>query len=98
MLKTLGFTRGQLVTTVSWQASASVVIGTAVGIRIDLVLGRWLKTLFAEELYAAAPLASVPTVPIVVVGVGALVVANVVALLPAPHAARVPTALVLRAE
>jgi hypothetical protein len=64
---------------------------------------------FAEELYAV-PLASVPavpavptvptvpTVPIVAVGVGALVVANVVALPAARHAARVPTALALRAE
>ena len=64
---------------------------------IGLVLGRWLWTLCAEELYAV-PLASVPTVPIVAVGVGALVVANVVALPAARHAARVPTPLVLRAE
>ena len=63
---------------------------------IGLVLGRWLWTLFAEELYAV-PLASVPT-SLVAVGVGALVVAYVVALLPARHVARFPTALVLGAE
>jgi ABC-type antimicrobial peptide transport system permease subunit len=95
LLKALGFTRGQLATAVSWQASVSVAIGTAVGIPAGILLGRWLWTLFAEELYAV-PRPSVPTLSIVLVGVGALVMANIVALLPARHAARVPTALVLR--
>jgi hypothetical protein len=97
LLKALGFTRRQLAVAVTWQASVSVVIGTAVGIPIGLVLGRWLWTLFAEELYAV-PRPSVPTLSVVAVGLGALVMANLVALIPARHAARVPTALVLRAE
>ena len=97
LLKALGFTRGQLATAVAWQASVSVVIGTAIGIPAGLVLGRWLWDLFAAELYAV-PRASVPTWSIVVVGLGALVLANAVALLPARRAARVPTAVVLRAE
>jgi hypothetical protein len=42
------------------------------------------------------PLATVPLV--IYVGLGALVVANAVALLPGMYAARTPTALVLRAE
>jgi ABC-type lipoprotein release transport system permease subunit len=97
LLKALGFTRGQLATAVAWQASVSVVIGTAIGIPVGLVLGQWLWTLFAEELYAV-PRASVPALSIAVVGVGALIMANAVALLPARRAARVPTALVLRSE
>jgi FtsX-like permease family len=97
LLKALGFTRGQLATAVAWQASVSVVIGTAIGIPAGLLLGRWLWGVFADELYAV-PRASVPAWSIVAVGVGALVMANVVALLPARRAARVPTALVLRSE
>jgi ABC-type lipoprotein release transport system permease subunit len=40
----------------------------------------------------------VPTPLVIYVGLGALVLANVVAALPGKHAARIPTALVLRAE
>ena len=97
LLKTLGFTKGQLATAVSWQASISVAIGTAVGIPAGLFVGGWLWRLFAEELYAV-PRPSVPALSVVLVGAGALVMANLVALLPAWQAARVPTALVLRAE
>ncbi len=71
-----------------------MVIGTAVGMAGGLILGRWLWAPFAEEL-CAVPLASVP---ILLVGVGALGMANVVALRPAQHAARFPAALVLPAE
>ena len=39
-----------------------------------------------------------PALPLVFVGLGALVLANVVAALPGSYAARTPTALVLRAE
>ncbi len=97
VLKSLGFSRRQLAETVSWQASTSVVIGTVIGIPLGIALGRYLWTLFANELYAVPhPTVSVPSV--VGVALGALVLANVVATVPAWRAARTPTALVLRAE
>jgi len=44
------------------------------------------------------PVSSVPVVEVVVVAHGALVLANLVAAIPGRMAARLPTALVLRAE
>jgi hypothetical protein len=97
LLKSLGFTRGQLTATLAWQASIVAVIGVIVGIPLGIVLGRWLWVLFAHEIYAV-PLATVPALPLVCVGLGALVLANIVAAIPGRYAARTPTALVLRAE
>jgi ABC-type lipoprotein release transport system permease subunit len=97
LLKSLGFTRGQLTATLAWQASIVAVIGVIVGIPLGIVLGWWLWVLFAHEIYAV-PLATVPALPLVCVGLGALVLANIVAAIPGRYAARAPTALVLRAE
>jgi ABC-type lipoprotein release transport system permease subunit len=97
ILKTLGFTKRQLSAAVAWQSSVAVVIGVLVGIPVGIVIGRGLWTLFARGINAV-PQPSVPTLTIVVIGVGALVLANVVALLPGRYAAATPTVLVLRAE
>jgi ABC-type lipoprotein release transport system permease subunit len=60
-------------------------------------VGRTLWNLFARNIHAV-PLPSVPIVSIVLIAVGALILANVVAAIPGRIAARTPTALVLRAE
>ena len=52
--------------------------------------GRWLWTLFAREIYAV-PHPTVPVVLVAVVAVGALVLANLVAILPGLAAARTRT-------
>jgi ABC-type lipoprotein release transport system permease subunit len=82
---------------VAWQATIDAVIGLVVGIPVGIALGRWLWVLFAHEIYAV-PLATVPVLALVYVGLGALVLVNLVAALPGRYAARTPTALVLRAE
>jgi len=82
---------------VAWQATVIAVIGVVAGIPLGIALGRWLWIIFAHEIYAV-PLATVPVLPLVLVGLGALVLANAVAALPGRYAARTPTALVLRAE
>jgi ABC-type antimicrobial peptide transport system permease subunit len=97
LFKSLGFTERQLTSTVAWQATVIAVIGVVAGIPLGIVLGRWLWILFAQEIYAV-PLATVPVLPVVLVGLGALVLANVVAALPGRYAASTPTALVLRTE
>jgi hypothetical protein len=97
LLKTLGFTRRQLAVTVSWQASVAAVVGIIVGVPGGIALGRWLWDLFAREIYAV-PLPTVPALEIVLVALGALVLANLVAAVPGQMAARTPTAVVLRAE
>ncbi len=97
LLKTLGSTRRQLASVVAWQSSVAVLIGTVVGVPLGIVLGRVLWTLFANEIHAV-PSPSVPALSIVLIAVGALVLANVVAAIPGRLAARTPTAVLLRAE
>jgi hypothetical protein len=97
LLKTLGFTQWQVAATVAWQASVAAVIGVVVGVPVGIALGRWLWILFARQIYAV-PQPTVPVVSVVLVAVGAVVLANVVAALPGRVAARTPTATVLRDE
>lgn len=97
LLKTLGFTQHQLSAAVAWQATVTAVIGVAVGIPLGVVAGRQLWTLFAHNLNAV-PDPTVPVLSVILVGLGALAFANLVAMVPGRSAARVPTALVLRAE
>ena len=97
MLKTLGFTQRQLAAAVAWQSSIAVLVGVLLGVPVGIVLGRFAWDLFAHELNAV-PVPSVPTTSILVIAVGALVLANLVAAIPGRMAARTPTALILRAE
>jgi ABC-type lipoprotein release transport system permease subunit len=97
LLKTLGFTRRQLSACIAWQSSASVLTGLVIGIPLGIVFGRWLWLTFAREIYAV-PSATIPTLSLVVLGVSALVLANVVAFLPGRAAARTAAAIALRAE
>ncbi len=96
MLKTLGFTARQLAATVAWQASVIAVIAAAIGVPVGIAAGRQLWTLFARNINAVPQ----PTVPvsIVLVAVGVLILANLVAAIPARIASRTPAALVLRSE
>jgi hypothetical protein len=97
LLKTLGFTQRQLSAAVACQASVAALLGIVVGIPLGTVVGRELWTLFARNI-DAVPDPTVPILSVLIVGVGALVFANLVAALPGRSAARTPIALVLRAE
>jgi FtsX-like permease family len=97
LLKTLGFTQRQLAAAVACQASYAAIIGIVIGVPLGIALGRWLWTLFARLIYAV-PQPTVPVLSVVLVAIGALALANVVAALPGRSAARTTTALVLRAE
>jgi hypothetical protein len=68
-----------------------------IGVPVGIVLGRTLWNLFAHEI-DAVPAPSVPGLVIAIIGVGALVLANVIASVPGRMAARTSTALVLREE
>ena len=97
LLKTIGFVRRQLAAAVAWQATTAAVVGIVVGIPLGVVVGRWLWDLFAEQINAVPyPTVSVPSV--VLVALGTVLLANLVAALPARSAARTPTAFMLRAE
>jgi hypothetical protein len=97
LLKTLGFTQRQLAACVAWQSTVTAVLGVTAGIPLGIVVGRWLWILFAREIYAV-PRPTVPGLPLLLIGLGALVLANAVAAVPGRYAARTPTAQVLRAE
>jgi hypothetical protein len=97
LLRTLGFTRRQLRATIAWQASVSGVVGVLFGVPLGIVLGRWLWTLFARNIYAV-PEPTVPVISVIIVSLCALVLANMVAALPGRSAARTSTAQVLRED
>ncbi len=97
VLKTIGFTKRQVAATVAWQAAVAAIIGIAAGVPLGIILGRWLWTLFARQIYAV-PEPTVPIGPVILLSLGTLVLVNLVAALPGWAAARTPAALALRAE
>jgi hypothetical protein len=97
LLKVMGFVERQLAAAVAWHASITATIGVVVGVPLGIVLGRWLWSLFADEI-GAVPAPTVPVWSILVAAVAALVLANVAAVLPGWRAGRTATALVLQDE
>ena len=97
LLKSLGFTKRQLASAIAWQASVAVGIGCLIGIPLGIALGRFLWDLFVRQI-DAVPDPTVPTWSIVLIAVGALILANVVAAIPGRIAANTPTAQLLRSE
>jgi len=97
LLKALGFTRRQLAAAVAWQSTIAVGVGVVVGVPVGIVVGRVLWNLFADELHVLAR-PTIPVASLVLVAIGALLLANLVAAVPGRRAARTPTALVLQSE
>jgi hypothetical protein len=97
LLKALGFVKGQVGATVCWQASTVALVGIVVGIPLGVALGRAVWRAFAYNL-GAVPVSVVPVEVMAALGVGVLVVANLLAVAPAVVAARSKTtAQLLRA-
>ena len=97
MLKTLGFTRRQVSSTVAWHASTVVAIALLFGIPLGIVAGRWAWSTLATDLGAVI----VPVVPWLVLAIGIpalLLLANLVAFVPGRIAARLRPAIALRSE
>ena len=97
VLKTIGFSRGQLAGTVAWQASVLTLVAMIVGLPVGVAAGRWGWRVFADQL----GIVFVPVVPVAIVAVvvpAALLLANLVAAVPGYFAARTPAAAVLRSE
>ena len=97
LLKALGFTPRQLARVVSWQASVTALTGVFVGVPLGILVGRQLWTLFARTI-SAVPDPTVPIVSVILVVLGSLIFANLVATIPGRFAARTSTALALRSE
>jgi len=97
LLKTIGFTRRQIAAAVAWQSSVAVGAGAVVGVPVGIALGRFLWDLFARQINVV-PEPTVPGLWVILIVVGAVLLANLVAVVPGRIAARTPTALLLRAE
>jgi hypothetical protein len=96
ILKTLGFGRTQVRATVAWQASSMIVITLIVGLPAGIAAGRWLWTVFANQLGVVAEPVVLSQVFLTIPA--ALILANVIAWVAARAVARTRPALVLRSE
>ena len=96
VLRTLGLVRRQVAATVGIQATAVTAVGLLVGLPIGIAAGRAIWGFVAAELSVVRQ----PVVPLSVLAVAptALVVANLLAILPARRAAGTRPAEILRAE
>jgi ABC-type antimicrobial peptide transport system permease subunit len=91
LLKALGFVKGQVRAIVYWQATTVALVGIVVGIPLGLAVGQAVWRAFATNL-GVVPIAIVPAWVIAALGVGVLVVANLLAVAPALAAAGPKTA------
>jgi len=97
VLQALGFLRWQIAATVAWQASVLAVLSVLAGLPLGLAAGRWAWRAFAYQLGVEAG----PRLPMAAVAIAlplALLVTNLVAVLPAGTAARTHSARELRSE
>ncbi len=97
ILKTLGFTRGQVGAAVAWQATSVAAVGLLVGLPLGLAAGRFAYNAFAENLGVV----SEPVTPLrltLLVVPAAVLLANLVAAPSCWSAARTRPAALLRAE
>jgi hypothetical protein len=97
VLKTLGFTRRQVQAAIAWQASTVAAVGVLVGWPLGVAIGRFGWNVFAAD----AGVASEPVTPVggtLVILPAAILLANLIAALPARAAAATRPAAELRAE
>jgi hypothetical protein len=97
VLKTIGFTRGQVALAITWQATILVSLALAIGMPIGALAGRRVWDAFAEGL-GAVPQTTLPTMAILITVPLAVLFANVIAAVPAWLAGRTKAAVALRAE
>ena len=97
LLRTLGFTRAQLRSTVGWHAAVVVAVALLVGLPLGLALGRLIWRWFEDSLYAASP-AEVPWVWLALAVPVAIILGQLVAAVPGHRAAGTRPAVALREE
>ena len=97
VLRSLGYTRRQVAATARWQATILVLVAVAVGAPVGFLVGQWTWSITAGVLGVAQDV-SMPVVPLLLVVPATLIVANVVAAVPARVAGRVAPSTALRTE
>jgi hypothetical protein len=97
VLKSIGFVRRQVSSTVAWQATTIAALAGMVGLPLGVIAGRLAWSAFAGQL--GVPPASVLPIALILLAIPAgILAANLVAAVPARIAARTPAAVVLRSE
>lgn len=97
LLKSLGFVRRQIALSVSWQTSTVAAIGIVLGVPLGIAAGRLVWDAFASNLgVVAAPVVTAWVVA--AIAAGTLVVANLLAVVPALLASHTRAASLLKAE
>jgi hypothetical protein len=97
VLKTIGFVRRQIFAVTAWQATTIAVLGLLIGIPVGLALGSVVWRAFADQL-GVEPSVSVPYLALAIGVPVTIILANLIAAVPALVAARTPPASVLRSE
>jgi FtsX-like permease family len=95
VLRALGSDGRQLRGIVHWQSTLAGAIVLVVGVPIGIVFGRWIVELLTSAL-GIAPGASVPLALVGVLVVGALLAANLLAIVPARGATRATVRLLTK--
>lgn len=97
LLKAIGFVRHQVAAAVCWQATAVAIVGIVAGVPFGIIGGRLIWHAFAGNL-GVVSVVVIPVGTLVLLGVGVVVVANVLAAGPAFVSARSRAGVLLRAE
>jgi hypothetical protein len=97
LLKTFGFTRHQLRSTIAWQATSFAAVGLAIGIPLGVVVGTTAWRVVANGL-GVAVVQAVPILLLSTTVIGVFVAVNLIALVPAHTAATTEPAIALRTE
>ncbi|MEJ7765187.1 MAG: FtsX-like permease family protein, partial [Acidimicrobiales bacterium] len=97
VLKVLGFTRSQISATVVWQSTTVATVAVVGGLPLGIAAGRWGWQLFAGQL-GVPPQPATPALAMVALAAATILLANLVAAVPARLAARTQPSLILRAE
>jgi len=97
VLKAIGFTRGQVRTTLAWEGSTLAIVAIVFGIPAGVIVGRLAWSLAADNLGVATTVAF-PAWALPSVAAATLLLVNALAYLPARVAARTRTSVALAVE
>ena len=87
LLKVVGFVNGQVASTMAWQATTLAVVGIVLGVPLGVMAGRAIWQAFANNL-GAVPVSIVPVWLICLLVAGVLLLADLIAVVPALAAIR----------
>jgi ABC-type lipoprotein release transport system permease subunit len=97
VLRTMGFDGRRVRATLAWQATTLAVVGITAGVPIGLVVGRAAWTVIADRLGIDIQI-PLPWLGLAMIVPAALVVTNVLAIVPGRRAVRTRPAVALRSE